>query len=73
MQQNFVAMLDAARRQGSGRGVDPAREIGPGPNSTPPDNRRPVRKPAGGLDQQVGQVRGRDQPRGQRIGSRMET
>ena len=73
VQQDPVAVAHAARRQRGGRGLDPVAKRCPGPGGVAPDDRRPVGKPPRGLDQQRGEVGGRDQPRGQRSGSRIET
>ena len=69
VQQHPVAMTHTLRRQGGGGTLDPIKEPGPVPGLVTPDDRRPVGKTAGGLDQHRRQVGGWNQ----RSGSRIET
>jgi hypothetical protein len=69
MQQDAIAMTDTAFGQRGSGGLDPVAERFPGPGGFPPDDRRTVGEPAGGLQQQRGEVGGGDQ----RSFSRIET
>ena len=63
MQQNPVAVTHTTFSKRGGRRLDPVTKRLPGPCGIAPDDRRPVGKPAGGLDQQRSKVGGRDQRR----------
>jgi hypothetical protein len=73
MEKNTVTVTHTAFAQCRGGGLDAVAELRPGPGGIAPDDRRPVGEAPSGLDQQGGQIRGGDQSRGQRSGSRMLT
>jgi hypothetical protein len=67
MQEYSVAVADAMRGQRGGCCLNPIAERRPTPGRIPPDDRRTIRKPPSGLDQQMREVAGRDQRNGSRI------
>jgi hypothetical protein len=69
MQQDTVSRGNALCYQRAGSGLNAGGELRPGPGLLPPDDGRPVRKPAGRLQQEIGEIAGRDQ----RAASRIET
>jgi hypothetical protein len=69
VQQDTIPMPHAAFCERAGGTLDPHSKLGPGPHAFAPDNRRPIRKPPRGLQQQMREVAGWDQ----RTASRIDT
>ncbi len=61
VQQHPIAMPHAMRSERTGRALNPAGKLRPGPHALAPDDRRPLRKPPRRLQQQMCEVAGRDQ------------
>ena len=73
MQQDPIAVPNAARCKSAGRRLDPAVEFSPCPGGIAPDQRGSVGKPPRRLDQQMRQIGSWDPRRNQRNGSKMDT